>query len=1126
MKRLAYVIVKAMPVPNTTAAVTELTSALDSAEEIIARSDGTAAEDQLKRPVADFLEAFGSRGSSPIAVYTEQSMRAGDVVAGVRLDLSVRRGSGAVIGHVELKAPDKSANPKKPSGWSPHDKLQWKKLSEHPNLVYSNGREWTLWRQNIKGPVAAATVDDPATLVELIELFLSWKPLVPGTPRALAETLAPLTRLLRDSVDDHLTSLGKNPPARGLAGLYRTWTDLVMPGADHKQFADSFAQVFTYGLLLARIESGHTELMDPASAAEGLDDHGHRLLSSVLLLMSQPSSRKPVEGAIGLLETTIGAVNPAKLADQADLWMYFYEDFLAAYDKVMRKQAGVYYTPVEVVQAQVRLVESALVSRFGLDLSSPDVKVLDPAVGTGPYLMEVARRVTKNSAAPADEAEALSRRLHGFELLVGPYAVAHMRLTQILESSGAALGDEGVNVFLTDTLSDPGVVTGDNEQTSIWEVFDNISEENRRAGLVKSDRTSIRVVIGNPPYERTSRAKALGKVRTLDHRNVVLESTPSNPALLDDFLAPLSAAGGGGHAKNLYNFYVFFWRWAIWKACEQNPRDAGIVSFITASSFLRGPGFAGMREHMRRQFDEVWVIDLGGDNRGARPEPNVFKIETAVCITIGIQRPYTSSGSPIKAADRRKSRAKVYYQRVWGTAVEKLAALSAVVDPAIDPDQWLLVSSGGWGDRFVPSRGTAFELLPELTSVFPWVHSGVEFKRKWPIAPDVDTIERRWEALYPVEMTGRAIDRDAFHESSDLTVDDVKKDLETATPLPALSSRQGYSSAIDPVRYSYRSFDRQYAIPDPRLCGRPRPPLWLTHSDQQLYLATLTTTRIGKGPALTVGAHIPDRHYFRGSYGGRSTMPLWRDNEAVTPNLNSALSATLASTYGRKVTVEEIAYYTYGLLGTGAYTLHFDEDLEESTARVPFTTDLGLFERVAEFGRALVQWATYGERGGRRNAFGAVEPLTLTGTAYIVTATSRVEAEYPGSWAYDAESGCLLIGDVGVIGGVSRAVSEYEVSGMGVVASWLGYRMKTPAGRKISPLDFMAPKSWTFDRELLELLWVIERMVAAEPLAATLIDEVMAGTVLTMKQLGEPTDAEVAEPKPGHTFDWDDEANS
>lgn len=124
--------------------------------------------------------------------------------------------------------------------------------------------------------------------------------------------------------------------------------------------------------------------------------------------MSQKSYREPVEGPVGLLETTIGAVDPNKIAAKSDPWLYFYEDLLATYDPNMRNDAGVYYTPVEVVRFQVRLLDEILRSRFGRQrgLGANDIQLLDPAAGTGAYPLAVAERALRNSPAPVDDARA------------------------------------------------------------------------------------------------------------------------------------------------------------------------------------------------------------------------------------------------------------------------------------------------------------------------------------------------------------------------------------------------------------------------------------------------------------------------------------------------------------------------------------------------------------------------------------------------------------------------------------------------------------------------------------------------------------------------------------------------
>lgn len=226
------------------------------------------------------------------------------------------------------------------------------------------------------GP-SSYTSGNASALEVLLRDFFGWEPIVPTTPRALAETLAPLTRLLRESVKTALTQ-----SSSALAHLRDEWRDVFFPDADDAQFSDSYAQTLTYALLLARVE-GAEDLH--AYAAEQLDKR-HALLAQVLRVLAEPSAREEVAVPVDLLERTIQAVQPGELAKRTkgDLWLYFYEDFLAAYDPKLRKQRGVYFTPAQVVHAQTRLVAELLRERFDepLAFASENVTVLDPAVGT------------------------------------------------------------------------------------------------------------------------------------------------------------------------------------------------------------------------------------------------------------------------------------------------------------------------------------------------------------------------------------------------------------------------------------------------------------------------------------------------------------------------------------------------------------------------------------------------------------------------------------------------------------------------------------------------------------------------------------------------------------------------
>jgi len=478
-----------------------------------------------------------------------------------------------------LKAPVKGADPTKPRGqgnWTDHDREQWKKLREHPNLLYCNGYEWSLIRDGVR--IDHIDLDDYSQrrltdegvrrFAQLVGDFVNWRPLAPRTARGLAKRLAPLARILREAVAfEMMKANNSHDPSRSrLVQLHSTWQQTLMPDATDADFADSVAQTFTYALLLARLNDRIALPLDSDDVAKSLRVHGHLLLGSVLDLLADAEVRKPLDEQIGLVETAIAAVEPAKLKSRKDTWLYFYEDFLAEYDAKRRKDAGVYYTPVEVVGAQVRMIDHALKTRFSkrLGLGDRDVKILDPATGTGTYLLSSAKHVLNDASNfgldPAAVAQSLQKRLFGFELLVGAYSVAHLRLTKELTDAGANLGSSGVHIYLTDTLTAPREGHGTLSQPPLfWGTTQQaIIAEQHASDAVKSDQEKITVVLGNPPYNRTNRAAGQG-AGGVETRNMVLSGSGDLAApLIDDFRDPVVKAGNGRALKhNLNDPYVY-----------------------------------------------------------------------------------------------------------------------------------------------------------------------------------------------------------------------------------------------------------------------------------------------------------------------------------------------------------------------------------------------------------------------------------------------------------------------------------------------------------------------------------------------------------------------------------------
>ncbi|MBA2460869.1 MAG: DNA methyltransferase, partial [Actinobacteria bacterium] len=532
--------------------------------------------------------------------------------------------------------------------------------------------------------------------------------------------------------------------------------------------------------------------------------------------------------------------------------------------------------------------------------------------------------------------------------------------------------------------------------------------------------------------------------------------------------------------------YVYFWRWALWKVFE-NPTGLGrgIVSFITASSYLRGPGFAGMRRYMRETFDELWVLDLGGEGRGARRSENVFAIQTPVAIAVGVRSRSSDASAP----------AKVRYARVDGTRSAKLAELAAI--RGFGSVRWQECYDG-WQQPFLPAGEGDYFSWPPVTDLFPWQHSGVQFKRTWPIAPTRETLERRWMELLAAPPGRQA---ELFRETRDRKVARVYKSLTTNTELAGISSLPETLPAPAPVRYAYRSFDRQYCLADPRLGDFLRPVLWQTSSARQLYLTSFLTAVLGAGPAAVATALVPDMHHFRGSFGGRDVIPLWRDSDAQTPNVTAGMLEAVGAT-----SPEDLFSYCYALLAAPDYGSRFAEELEVPGPRIPITRDPTLFGGAVALGRELIWLHTFGERFPPPGHTAGVVPK---GRAEAHLPVPQTPDRYPQRHRYDEETETLHVGD-GTVAPVSKAVREFAVSGLDVIGSWLDYRMKEGAGRRSSDLDKIRPTTWPaeFTEELLKVIWILERTVELGPELDSLLDEIVAEPVFLAAELPEPTEAD------------------
>jgi hypothetical protein len=312
------------------------------------------------------------------------------------------------------------------------------------------------------------------------------------------------------------------------------------------------------------------------------------------------------------------------------------------------------------------------------------------------------------------------------------------------------------------------------------------------------------------------------------------------------------------------------------------------------------------------------------------------------------------------------------------------------------------------------------------------------------------------------------------------------------------------------VSYGFRSFDRQWIIPDSRLINQPNPELWALRSDQQVFVTTLSRTSPSTGPALTITGFVPDLDHYNGR-GGRA-FPLWHDQNSSVSNMRPKLLAFLAQKYGVAVNAEDVVAYIAATAANPAFTARFQDDLSTPGLRIPLTAMRDTFAEAVELGRTIIWLHTFGERmtdpAKGRPAQSPRLPAARRPNIPKDGAIPQDAAAMPDSINYDASKNRLLVG-AGYVENVEPAVWSYEVSGKQVLLHWFSYRKKNRERpiigdrRPPSPLGDIQPDHWLaeYTTELINVLNVLGWLVDLEPIQAKLLEQVCSGPTIAVEDL-------------------------
>ena len=958
---------------------------------------GKASEHSYRPALQTLLESPG--GLKAI----NEPKRAG--YTGFAPDFVVRRGE-IPIGLVEAKDV-----PIRLDGLTGHDRKQLDLyLKSSPNFIQTNH---LLFRHFVSGEVreeveigrlkggslsfAENAYDD---LAAFLRNYAHVTAPTLASPRELATTMADMAQqiaaLIRASMAD------SDPLKTELAAFSQT----LIPDLTGDQFADMYAQTLAYGLFAARVNhTGKSTAFTLNNAFWDLPATNPFLRRFFQTIAPEMDGR--VRWQVEILTDLLAHADiDSILRDfgrktrQEDPVVHFYETFLSEYNPALREQRGVYYTPEPVVSYIVRSVDHLLREQFNRPdgLADPRTFILDPATGTGTFLYFVIEEIHaaltgKNQAGMWNEyvTDKLLPRLFGFELLMAPYAVAHMKLGIQLHDLGYDLSSgQRLGVFLTNTLEQ---ATAAEEHLAAF-----ISSEAREADAIKRDKP-IMVVLGNPPYSGHSANKGQWiKDRVRDYYFVDGQ--------------PL----GERNPKWLQNDYVKFIRFGQWRIDETG---LGVLAFITDNGYLDNPTFRGMRQHLLSTFDDIYILNLHGNRRkrekahDGSPDENVFDIQQGVAIGIFVKRPL----SPIVGAVREPPAARVHYADLWGKRENKYRLL-------LEHD----LADTDWQD------------VEPTTPFYLFTPQNVDLREEFEEAISVAKIH----PIYSMGITsgddhrlvafGREELQDQFPDSSKVINIDYRpfdvRNLYYDVDLLARARNDFMQHLSHPSNYALNTLrrPRNEYVGNFFVTTRPTDKCIISSLDNAHVFPLYTYPQPDAFRMFDISDWPPGPH-------GRTpnlSPDFVRDFEKqLGLTFVSDGRGDLETTFGP----EDIFDYAYAVFHSPEYRARYAEFLKIDFPRLPLTSDCELFKALAGLGARLVDLHLLRV------------PVELI-TGFPVGGDNSVAAGYP---KYDEGQQRVFINKAQYVSGVEPDVWAFKVGGYQVLDKWL----KDRRGRTLTFDDVM-----------------------------------------------------------------------
>ena len=690
---------------------------------------------------------------------------------------------------------------------------------------------------------------------------------------------------------------------------------------------------------------------------------------------------------------------------------YFYEPFLQAFDPELRKALGVWYTPSEIVRYMVERVDRVLREELNLPdgLADESVYVLDPACGTGAYLVEVLKRINQTLTEKGEDSirgqklkKAVMSRVFGFEILPAPFVVSHLQIGLLLEQLGVGFSDdkkERAGVYLTNSL------TGWDEHPKKKLPYPEFEDERDHADEVKRKKP-ILVILGNPPYNGFA--------------DIPIEEERE---LTDAYR--ISKAAPQPQGQGLNDLYTRFFRMAERRIAERSEK--GIICYISNSSWLEDLSHPAMRERFLEAFDSIWIDNLNGDKYktgkttpDGKPDPSIFStkwnregIQVGTAVTLLVRN------------EDHKLTSSIRYRDFWGS--KKLEDIAEATGKENDPPFIKFEPKLALALTFLPSDSNedyfGWPLLPDLFLVsFPGVQTG---RDSFLLSIDRETLVSRIEKYFDPKISHlemKHIAPDAMKTTARFKAEETREYL----------LKRGFKPD-GVVRQAYRPFDLRwlYWEGETKLLDEKRSDYFSQVFVGNICLAAVHHNRKDFDPPVTLSV-LGSRHLVeRGAnlfplYVKKERETLFDEADSVVPNLGQP-----ALSYLDELSAEpsELFYHTVAILHSPEYAKENSDALRQNFPRIPLPANREDLLASAELGRRVAALLDT-EREVAGVTAGSVRPeLRTVGVAAHIGGKQFQDDDFKvtAGWGHGGKDGVTMPGKGKV---ERRGYSERELEAM------------------------------------------------------------------------------------------------